>query len=231
MTGLGMIAVTEATRLVAASRGSLVGSYSKLAQHCRAGEVREFGTAIAFATGVPIALFNGCLAIGAGATDVGRAVDWITGRALPFQLWVDGGDARPDLGELALGRGLRQESWSPPGMVLSPMPGPPTPPRGVRIEQIELASFEPWLTIVAGNGMPLELAELLFSPSFAADPDVALFAGYLDGVPAATWAAVNAGREWGCSVATLQPTEMAFSGYAKMGFEQVELYATYTSPE
>jgi GNAT superfamily N-acetyltransferase len=47
---------------------------------------------------------------------------------------------------------------------------------------------------------------------------------------AATWAALNAGREWGCNVATLQATEMAFSGYTKMGFEQVERYATFTKP-
>jgi hypothetical protein len=45
------------------------------------------------------------------------------------------------------------------------------------------------------------------------------------------WAAVNAGREWGCDLASLQATEMALSGYARMGFETVERYTTYARPE
>lgn len=48
---------------------------------------------------------------------------------------------------------------------------------------------------------------------------------------AAAWAAVNAGREWGCDVIALQATEMGFSSYARMGFKTVVRYATFNLSE
>jgi GNAT superfamily N-acetyltransferase len=38
---------------------------------------------------------------------------------------------------------------------------------------------------------------------------------------AATWAAVAAGRTWGCGTIVLQASETAFSSYEKMGFRTV----------
>jgi ribosomal protein S18 acetylase RimI-like enzyme len=44
---------------------------------------------------------------------------------------------------------------------------------------------------------------------------------------AATWAAVDAGREWGCDVVVLQSTPMAVSMYEDMGFRTVATYAMF----
>ena len=237
-----------------------VGSYCKLARHSANGEVREFDTAVAFVTGVPIPLFNGCLALDASAGDVGPAIDWMSGQGLPYLLWTADDNATSALTALARGRGLSRDPWALPGMVLSPPPEPPPPPANITIERVHSPLLEQWLAVIAASGMPAEVATLLFPSSFAADPDVALFIASLDDVPvgtsiairtgdisgvyavitaptarrrgvgtAATWAAVNAGREWGCRLVTLQATEMGFPGYAKMGFETVVRYTTFTS--
>ena len=245
--------------LVAAANLSCVDSFGKLARHCDGGEVREFGSVVAFVTGVPIGFFNGCLTMGGDPADVNRAIDWLVGRQLPYLLWLDADDAAGDVGDVARGRGLRHEAWALPGMVLRQPVEVPAPPTRVRIEP---ASLEPWLAIVESNGMPIHLARRLFTPSFAADPDVELFAGYLDDRPvgtavairtgdisgvyavltapparrqgvgtAAAWAAVDAGREWGCEQVAQQSTEMGFSSYRRMGFETVIRYATFASPD
>jgi GNAT superfamily N-acetyltransferase len=44
---------------------------------------------------------------------------------------------------------------------------------------------------------------------------------------AATWAAVAAGRAWGCDTVVLQSSAMGFSMYAAMGFRTVVPYATF----
>lgn len=44
---------------------------------------------------------------------------------------------------------------------------------------------------------------------------------------AATWAAVAAGRNWGCATTVLQSTEMGFSVYRAMGFRTVVQYRTF----
>ena len=47
---------------------------------------------------------------------------------------------------------------------------------------------------------------------------------------AATWAAVAAGRRWGCRVAVLQSSEMGQSVYEAMGFRTVVDYAEFRTP-
>ena len=44
---------------------------------------------------------------------------------------------------------------------------------------------------------------------------------------AATWAAVSAGREWGCDVVVLQSTAMALSMYEAIGFRTIATYAMF----
>jgi GNAT superfamily N-acetyltransferase len=44
---------------------------------------------------------------------------------------------------------------------------------------------------------------------------------------AATWAAVDAGRAWGCGAIVLQASEMGFSTYTRMGFRTVVRYASF----
>jgi len=47
---------------------------------------------------------------------------------------------------------------------------------------------------------------------------------------AATWAAVEAGRAWGCETVVLQSTEIGFSIYRAMGFRTVAQYAIFSQP-
>jgi GNAT superfamily N-acetyltransferase len=253
--------VTTVSDLEAAANLNCVGGYSKLAHHCAGGEVRQFGTAVAFVTGVPIPLFNGCLAFGSAAADAALAADWISGRSVPSLYWTTDDDDTSELAEVARGRGLRREPWALPGMVLSPVPEPPASPAHITVERVDRGSLGGWRGILAADGMPMALAERLFPPSFVDDPEVALFAAHLDGSPvgtsiairtgdvggvyavivdptarrrgvgtAAAWAAVNAGREWGCDVVTLQATEMGFPSYVRMGFDTVVRYTTFASP-
>jgi len=115
-----------------------------------------------------------------------------------------------------------------------------------------------WLGVLTDGGLARDLADHLFPPSFATDPDVRLFTALLNGRPvgtsiairtaevspvygvgtvptarrrgagtAAAWAAVDAGRAWGCGVIVLQSSHMGFSSYTKMGFRTVVRYATF----
>ena len=94
----------------------------------------------------------------------------------------------------------------------------------------------------------------------AADPDVRLFTGRLDGRPVATsiairsgdvsgvygvgthesarrrgvgtavtWAAVEAGRAWGCDTIVLQASDMGLPVYERMGFRTVVSYETFAA--
>jgi len=47
---------------------------------------------------------------------------------------------------------------------------------------------------------------------------------------AVTWAAVDAIRDWGCSAAVLQSSEMGYPVYRAMGFEQVTRYRRFGPP-
>ena len=47
---------------------------------------------------------------------------------------------------------------------------------------------------------------------------------------AVTWAAVGAGRAWGCDTIVLQSSVMGLSMYAEMGFRTVAPYVTFASP-
>jgi GNAT superfamily N-acetyltransferase len=44
---------------------------------------------------------------------------------------------------------------------------------------------------------------------------------------AVTWAAVDAIREWGCTAAVLQSSEMGYPVYRAMGFAEVTRYTRY----
>ena len=48
---------------------------------------------------------------------------------------------------------------------------------------------------------------------------------------AMTWAAIDAGREWGCKAAALQASPMGEPVYRRMGFQAVTRYATWESRE
>jgi GNAT superfamily N-acetyltransferase len=253
--------VKSPSELLAASNLNFIGSYRKLAEHAAGGKVHEVGPVFAFVTGVPIPLFNGCLVLEpAAAVNLEAALEWLGAQHLPYTVWIDE-NAAPGLSEAVFACGLERDEWSLPAMVLCSPPEQPPEPAGVTITPVTRAGFGTWLGVLVEDGLPPELADRLFPPSFAVDPDVRLFTAYLDGNPAGTsvairtgevsgvyavitrqaarrrgvgaaasWAAVDAGRTWGCDVIALQASEMGFSTYTRMGFQTVVRYATFNQP-
>jgi GNAT superfamily N-acetyltransferase len=249
--------LTASERLTAANL-NCVAAYCKLASHSPAGEVRQFGKATTFTTGVSISLFNGCFALqDVPAGDTEAALDWLAERHLRHRLWTQDGTPDSAIVDVARRHGLAPQPWAMPGMVLSVPSNPTPPPDGVTVDRVQVGQLDGWLAVIAGE-LPRDLAELLFRPSLVEDPDVALFIASHDGVPsgtstairtgdvagvyavitvqaarrrgvgtAASWAAVDAGRAWGCDLVTLQASEMGLPIYTQMGFETVVHYETF----
>lgn len=78
-------------------------------------------------------------------------------------------------------------------MVLHPPPEPPAASPGVTVVPVADAGLAEYLGVWVEDGLPPELADRLFSPSFAADPDVQLFTARLDGRPVGTSVAIRTG--------------------------------------
>lgn len=244
-----------------AANQSYIGSYRTLVGHCPAGEILDLGGVFAFATGLPLALFNGAVAVeSVTARQLEQAIDWVDGHELPYRVWIDEAHA-PGIGEVPDRRGFVRDERTYPGMVLHPVPDPPPASAGVGVAQIDSADLDEYLAVTIEAGMPSDAARLLFSASFAADPDVELFIGRLDhkavgtavairsgdvsGIyavgtlpvarrrglgSALTWAAIQAGRDWGCDTIVLQASEMGFPIYAAMGFRTVVEYTVFGRP-
>ncbi len=244
--------------LVAAANLSFLGSFAKLAQHCPAGEVRERGGVFAFSTGLPIPLFNGLVVLApATAAEIAAALEWVRGRGLPFRVWID--EARAGgAAEIALALGLQRGTGLYPGMVLHPVPDTPAWPPGVSVAVVTEENLVEHHAVRIACGTTPELAQRLYPPSFAFDPEVRLFTARLEGEPvggsvairtgdvsgvyavgtiatarrrgvgtAASWAAVAAGRDWGCDTIVLQASQMGLPVYRAMGFRTVVAYTEF----
>ena len=177
--------------LVAAADRNLVGSFRKLAEHVDGGVVRERDGVFAFRTGLPIALFNGCIVRRPSSVDdVRDALDWL-GPDLPYELWVreemlDGFASL--VGEL----GLDSQDWLTPQMVLAPTATIPDPGPGVSTRVVvDEATYEEFIDVFAAGGGTDEVARRVFPPSFVADPDVACMTALLDGRPVGTAVAIR----------------------------------------
>ena len=251
--------MTTEAQLVSAANQSYLGSYRTLVKHCPDGEIREADGVFAFATGLPLSLFNGCVVVEpAIPSEFGTALDWLAGLGLPHRLWVSE-ELTTRLGGVAVAHGYQRGMWPYPGMVLDRASVPPALSAGVSVEPVGESGLDEYHQVFVAHGRPVELARQMFPPAFAADPDVQLFIGRLDGqavgtavairtgdvsgvyavgtLPAArrrgvgsalTWAAVAAGRAWGCDTIVLQASEMGFPMYAAMGFRTVVRYTQFT---
>jgi hypothetical protein len=114
------VSEASASTLAAAANLSFAGSYRKLAEHAPGGVICQAGPFFAFVTGVPVPLFNGCLALeSAAAVDLESALRWIEALRVPFGVWIDE-SAAPGLSDTVLAHGVRRAEWLLPGMVICP---------------------------------------------------------------------------------------------------------------
>lgn len=192
--------------LIEAADRNFIGSYRKLVEHSPGGETREFGGIFAFATGLPIGIFNGCIVAAlATAGDLTAALDWIDERDVPYRLWIHEELTDP-LSQTARQRGMEQDAWLIPQMVLRPVPEQPAPAAGVRVRSVsDEASVAAYRRVSVEDGTSEDVARRLFSDSFAADPDVELLIAYLDDRAVGTSLAIRTGEVGGVyAVGTLR---------------------------
>jgi GNAT superfamily N-acetyltransferase len=244
--------------LVRVADESFIASFRKLAEHVAQGETHEAGSIFSFTTGLPLSGFNGCVVTQeASSAELAASLEWVVTRAVPFRVWI-AEKLAAGLAEVPTSYGLEPAASMYPGMVLHPIGDAPTSRAGVSVVQIFERNVDEFIGVLEESGLQAELAHLLISPSFAADPDVQLFVGRLDGKPvgtsiairsrdasgvynvgtlpgarrrgvgrAVTWAAVGAGRAWGCETIVLQSSVEGLSMYADMGFRTVAPYVTF----
>ena len=179
--------------LVRVADESFIASFRKLAQHVPEGETHEAGPSFAFVTGLPLSGFNGCVVTQeASAAELADSLAWIAARDVPFRVWV-AEKLAARIAEVPISYGLEPAVSLYPGMVLCPIPDPPTLSAGVSVVSIFEPSLEEFIGVLEESGLRAELARRLISPSFAADPDVQLFVGRLDGKPVGTSIAIRSG--------------------------------------
>lgn len=180
--------------LIASADRNYVGSYRKLAGHSSLGDVRSFGAVTAFTTGLPMGLFNGCVAVGpTDPADLLASIRWIAGLRFPHRVWIRE-DLTAALDAIPLDLGMVREAWSAPAMVLQPGAVRPPPAPGVTARVVEgQAALDEYLEIHVRKGMSPALAHQMFPASFAADPEVRFITAYLDGRPVGTAMAIRTG--------------------------------------
>jgi len=174
------------SQLVSAVNENFVASYRKLAHHAPRGETQETGGAFAFVTGLPLALFNGCVVVGPSSPSaLDEALSWAAGHRVPHRVWIEEAIAR-QLDEVPPAHGLVREDDLYPGMALHPIPEPPALPEDVTVEEVPADDPTSLHALASEFGATPELARRLYPPAFIADSDVRAFIGRLAGRPVAS---------------------------------------------
>jgi GNAT superfamily N-acetyltransferase len=177
--------------LVAAGILNMIAAFRTLARHAPGGEIRDSGGVFGFTTGAPVWLFNGIVVVDdPSPKELRAAVHWIQDRAVPFGIWLLAGQGR-GIEDLLVGEGLELMGEPHPAMVLHPVPEAPPSAPGVTVEPVDEANLHEFIQVMDQGGFPAAVANRLFGPAFAADPDVQLFLARLDGRPVGTSLAVR----------------------------------------
>ena len=179
--------------LAAASNTSLVDSFRKLVRHVPGAATRDFAGIVAYATGLPLSLFNGIVVVEPAAErDLQAAIDWIDERAVPSRAFIDERRA-PDARRSVIDRGFVPDGMPYPGMALHPVPEQPIAPSTIDIVPVTARELDEHVAVRAAMGLSPDLARRLYPQAFAEDPDVRLFTVKLDGVPVGASAAIHSG--------------------------------------
>jgi GNAT superfamily N-acetyltransferase len=246
--------------LAADADRNFIASYEKLAEHQPAGEVERFGSVFAFVSALPVSIFNGAVILEPPAPrDVSGAAAWLDERGWPYRFWIRE-ELAPSVAPALEADGFVPKDWVLPGMTIRPDPPPAPSPSVTVSAIDEAALEEHVAVIVAmGTPEPIArsvcAATFVADPDarfFTAYLDgrpaghsLAIRSGNVSGVynvgtvadarrrgvgTAATWAAVEAGRQWGCSTVVLQSSEMGIGLYTGMGFKVVVRYVMFQRP-
>ena len=174
--------------LVLVADENFIASFRKVAQHVAQGETHEAGSVFSFTTGLPLSLFNGCVVTQeAQSSELAASLAWVAARDVPFCVWI-AEKLAASLADIPSSYGLEPAVSLYPGMVLHPIPDAPALDAGVSVVEPSLDEF---IGVLEESGLRAELAQRLISPAFAADPDVRLFVGRLDGKPVGTSIAIR----------------------------------------
>lgn len=170
--------------LVLVADESFIASFRKLAQHVAHGETHEAGSIFSFTTGPPLSGFNGCVVTQeAPSAALAASLAWSRHATSPFACGRREARCRLCRGShrrRARARCLAHtQAWC---YIQYPMP---PRVRGVSVVPI-LEPLDEFIGVLEEGGLRAELARRLISSSFAADPDVQLFVGRLDGKTAGT---------------------------------------------
>jgi len=180
--------------LVAAANASFVDAMKTLVHHVDGAEWHDVGGVFAFATGLPMSLFNGCIAVSdAPSAAIADAVAWVRGRGAPFGVWVDE-EAAPEASAGAARAGLERRPEPYPGMAVRPLPEAPSPPAGVTVRPVQDVGLSAYYAVQEAAGAPPALARRAIPEGFASDPRVRVFVSELDGEPVGNAIAIRTGR-------------------------------------
>lgn len=201
--------------LVELANENFVASFMKLAEHCRGGEHRCFRGAVAFVTGLPISLFNGCVVVEpARAEDLDSAISWVEAHDVPQRVFVMEGLERA-LVSVAAVHGLERHAVPYPAMVLHPIPKLPAPAARVVVTPIDETALGEFRGVAVALGLDHDLMETMFPAPFLGDPDVQAFVGRLDGRAVGYSIAIRSERATGVyNVGTLPEARRAGVGTA-----------------
>jgi GNAT superfamily N-acetyltransferase len=250
--------VKAESELVAVANENFVASFRKVVEHSPEGEVRWFGGVFAFVTGLPLSLFNGCVVVEpTDAPQLDAALSWLSGWNLPHKAFI-ATEHVASLSDVPLDHGLLNPDPYPGMVLHPiPGPPAPSagvtvvPVAGSLLDEYLQVCTEVGLprrvaealysrSFVADPDVQLFVARLDGRP---AGKSLAIRSAGTSGVydvgtvktarrrgvgSAVTWAAIAAGRAWGCDAIVLQSSQMGLSIYTAMGFRTVVPYTTFT---
>lgn len=198
--------------LAAREHENMIAMFSGMASSAPGCVIRRDRGVAQFLTPLPIRLFNQVLIDDEGADPeaLAAAVRLSRERRVPYVVNLrDGIDDRwvPRVRDLGLVE-LAPEPWMP-GMAAHPLPAPGSlpPPAGHEIRRAtDLDGIRDHIAAgSAGFGMPVEWFETVLGEATLADPGIAIYAGYTDGVPVTAGAGYRTGSTIGVyNIATVE---------------------------